>query len=91
MKPPDYSHIPPEIFEGCCAQPDIAIMDHWHCPINSPLDRSPRLNRCCTRCFEHWYARGRGPVRRFSRKAWATVQRVAMEADARDGREVDCG
>ncbi|NBW22345.1 MAG: hypothetical protein EBR82_81785 [Caulobacteraceae bacterium] len=51
----------------CCDRPAIATMDHvkgYH------GDEQRMVNRCCTRCYAHWYGPEDGEVRRYSRAEW---------------------
>jgi hypothetical protein len=57
---------------GCCAKPAVATMDYVkHTPrANGPgHTTSPRVNRCCTNCWAHWF----GPpnrVTQYTSKQW---------------------
>lgn len=52
-----------------CAHPAIAVMDYlqsspagWHNP-------KPRVNRCCTKCWAHWF----GPpnaIKSYTKSQW---------------------
>lgn len=61
------AHVEPQ--GGCCAKPSIAVMDHTR---HSPDDwwtGVRKINRCCTRCWTHWYGEA-GAVLRYTRKEW---------------------
>lgn len=52
--------------DTCCPQPSVATMDH----IKGYTGREQRMvNRCCTRCYTHWYG-PEGAARRYSRQEW---------------------
>lgn len=50
----------------CCTKPAIANMDHFK---GSSADSRKMLNRCCTRCWTHWYGEGTA-VKEYSKKEW---------------------
>lgn len=52
--------------DPCCPRPAVATMDH----IKGYTGEERRMvNRCCTRCYTHWYG-PEGAVRRYSRAEW---------------------
>lgn len=52
--------------DPCCDRPAIATMDH----VKGYTGQEQRMvNRCCTRCWAHWYG-PEGSVRRYSRAEW---------------------
>lgn len=53
----------------CCKRPEIALMDHLKQLFAGSHETERIVNRCCIRCFTHWYGR-EGVVERFSRQEW---------------------
>lgn len=52
--------------DPCCPRPSVATMDHTK---GQRGEETRMVNRCCTRCFTHWYG-PEGAVRRYSRQEW---------------------
>ena len=53
----------------CCNRPSIATMDHRKYSGHDYLNPVQMVNRCCTKCWAHWY----GPtdaVRSYTRAEW---------------------
>jgi hypothetical protein len=55
--------------EQCCKRPAIAVMDYFRHTADRSRDGEPRINRCCTNCWAHWFGEP-GNVTSYTRREW---------------------
>lgn len=56
---------------ACCKRPAVATMDYlkWSPNRLIGMDSEPRVNRCCTTCWTHWFGHPNA-VKQYTRAEW---------------------